>query len=78
MSTKDMRALNHWWHMLAELREETGRAVSAGEVAKHAGTARNTAKRWLEKMVAAGGARSYREYAKNGTLKTCYYPAIKD
>jgi len=66
MSTKDAHVLNHWYRMLLLAAEKHGLDASAGEVAKEAGTARSTARRWLDKLVENDAAECYKHIGKNG------------
>jgi DNA-binding MarR family transcriptional regulator len=50
MSTKDFHVLNFWRAALIACYKEHG-AVSAGQVARHVGQARSTAKKYLDRLV---------------------------
>lgn len=65
MSTKEAHGMNHWYHMLTVAETKEGGAVTAGQVAKEAGTARSTARRWLEKLVLADAAMSNKYIGRN-------------
>ena len=73
MSTKQMHTLNYWWSMLESTTAREGGSVSAGQVAKEAGTARNTAKKWLEELVKNGAAVSDKIIGRNHSEKVVYY-----
>lgn len=66
MTTKERHIYNHWWTMLFETRQKAGHMVSAGEVAKHAGTARSTAQKYLWALVETGTVLAYRNTHTNG------------
>lgn len=76
MSTKGRHAAAHWRSMLKEARDYHGHMVSAGEVAKFAGTCRNTAKRYLDALVDMGLIMSYLHPAKN-KLESTYYDVLE-
>lgn len=73
MSTKKRHALNHWWHMLHEVEEETQRDATAGQVARHAGVSRNTAKLWLDRLCDENAAFSIKYIGRNGFSEIRYH-----
>jgi len=50
MTIKDRHMLDFYWVKLAELCGATPRPVTAGEFAAHLGIAKNTARKYLERM----------------------------
>lgn len=72
MSTKDFHTTRLYANHLRSMGQKYGRAVSAGELAKYAGVARATAKRYLDKAVKSGWAHTIITEARNGTMATGY------
>jgi len=66
MSTKEVHIYNHWFQMLLDAVDKNNGDVTAGQVAKVAGTARSTARRWLDRMVEKGAVRCDKHLGKNG------------
>lgn len=54
MSTKEAHVLAFWRAKLKELVKERGKAVTAGELAKHTGQARSTSARYLTRLYEEG------------------------
>ena len=72
MTQKDRHALEIYWHALHDCNRIHGRYVTAGELARHLEISRNTAAKYLKKMVAYDGAHASEFTAKNGVIGTCY------
>lgn len=54
MTTKEAHVLAFWRAKLKELEREKGRAITAGELAKHVGQARSTASKYLTHLFVEG------------------------
>jgi len=76
MSTKNIHAMNHWFEMLRAAAETKGRSVTTGEVAKTAGTAHSTARRWLNRLVEMDAAVCAEGVAKNGVREYRFSPVL--
>lgn len=75
MTQKEIHSLNFWWTRLVECCAEKGRAVSAGELAKCAGTSRNTADKWLKELIRSKVAERQR-VRYNTRFKKAVYTAV--
>lgn len=76
MSTKEFHALSFWRKLLIECCKDQG-SVTAGQVAKAAGQSRNTAKKYLNRLVAEKCAATEPITWHNGIEATLYYPLRK-
>ncbi len=76
MSTKKRYLLDGLWKTLYDMVTVHGRGVTAGEVARQRGVARSTAKRWLNDMVAEGGAVTETVAGRNHQDTQLYAPVL--
>jgi len=74
MSTWDAHNLNLWWTLLCRACEDKDGYVSAGELARYAGTSRNTAQKHVKMLVKEKAARSTQERHNAKVKKTVYCP----
>lgn len=75
MSKKKRFISNAAWHALTDACVEMGRAVTAGEYAKHIGIARSTAHTWLWDMHVVGAVDVFEHVGKNHQSVSFYAPA---
>lgn len=66
MDTKQQHTMWHFAAWAREAQRQTGRFVSAGEVAKLTGVSTNTAKKWLKLASAKGEIEAREATHKNG------------
>ena len=74
MSRKDANILKFWYEKLDECCRIYGVGMSAGSVANHVGQSRNTAKKYLKRLVEEGGAVAVEAVHVNGQGCTLYAP----
>lgn len=72
MTIKEAHSIYYWSRQLKKLNVETGRAVTAGELARAVGQSTNTAKKWLNRAVGARMAVSMEWTFPNGTKGMIY------
>lgn len=72
MSTKEAHLLAFWRAKLKELEREKGRAITAGELAKHVGQARSTAARYLKRLSSVDKIYKDRVLFPNGVMGDVY------
>ncbi len=76
MSTKKRYLMDGLWKTLYDMVIMYGRGVTAGEVARKRGVARSTAVRWLNEMVAEGGAVTETVAGRNHQDTRLYAPVV--
>jgi response regulator of citrate/malate metabolism len=77
MTNKDKHVLTFWYVKLTEMLHLNPRGVTAGAVGRYVGQSRNTAKRYIDKLVSEGVVSSYNATFINQTIGTVYYiPSI--
>lgn len=72
MTQRDKTKLEMWWYALRAANNETGRWVTAGELASRIGYSRNTAKLWLSKLIKSNAAESAKKLHFNKNKMTVY------
>lgn len=72
MTVKEKSVLEVWWYRLRSLNNDTGRWVTAGELARECGYSRNTAKHWLDKLIKSKAAESAKKIHFNKSKMTVY------
>jgi len=77
MSTKELHILNFWRRALIELYKKRG-VVTAGQLGKHVGQSRTTAKKYLDRLVGEGCVGFEEVPWKNGVMSRNYGPVKAD
>lgn len=72
MSTKNIHTMRHFAAWAREAQRQTGRFVTAGEVARLTGVSTNTAKKWLWNAYLQGELQSGHATHKNGLSMVVY------
>lgn len=72
MTLKEKSTLEVWWYWLRSCNNETGRWVTAGELARSVGKSRNTAEKYLKKLIKAKAAESAKKIHFNKNRMTVY------
>lgn len=78
MTTKDKHVMGFWKDKLIELNKEKGGYVSAGEIARYVGQSRNTAKRYMQKLMANKDVVWTFVASRSGSVATVYHVAESD
>lgn len=72
MTTKDRHVLTFWFDKASDVLAAKGRDVTIGEVSKHVGQSRATAKKYLARLANEGALTGTKVIFKNGTEGLVY------
>jgi len=74
MTNKDKHVLGFWYGKLIELVTIEQEPVSSGQLARHVGQSRSTAKKYLLRLVGEGHVERFQTRYPNGLLGDVYAP----
>lgn len=72
VSTKERHVLGLWFNAASDCIAVLNREITCGDVARHMGQSRNTAKKYLNRLVGEGALVSKKVVFKNGTEGLAY------